>query len=65
MGKCYICGTEFDINEDICPHCNWWYLGYEDELDKNEVEPFNTISIIQAQTNYKKGLTVFGEPIKK
>ncbi|MBQ9743506.1 MAG: hypothetical protein IJW19_00080 [Clostridia bacterium] len=62
-GKCYICGTEFDINTDICPHCEWWYLGYEDKLDKNYIEPNNTISIAQAQENYNKGLTVFGNPL--
>lgn len=61
--KCYICGTEFDIDTDICPYCGWWYLGNEDELDKNYREPNNTISIAQARENYNKGLTVFGDTL--
>lgn len=65
IGKCYICGTEFDINDDICPVCQWFYLGYENELNPNERVSVNTMSINQAKNNYKKGLTVFGEPIKK
>lgn len=63
IGKCYICGTEFNINDDVCPHCNWFYLGYEDKLDENEYVSVNTMTIKQAKDNYKKGLTVFGEPL--
>ena len=61
--KCYICKTPFDINTDVCPYCGWWYLGYEDKLNKNEREPCNTVSISVAKENYKKGLTIFGNPL--
>ena len=62
--KCYICGTEFDVNEDICPRCQWYYLGYEHEYGENEYVSVNGMTIKQAKENYKKGLTVFGEPLK-
>ena len=63
--KCYICGTEFDVNTDYCPKCDWFYLGYEDKLDENEYVSFNRMTIKQAQENYKKGLNKHGKPLKK
>ena len=63
--KCYICGTEFDIDDDICPICGWYYLGFESKLDKNEREDFNLTTIAKAKENIKNGLDRWGEPIPK
>lgn len=63
--KCYICGTKFDINEDVCPCCQWYYLGYEDEYDENEVVCVNSTTIKKAKENFSNGLTIHGEPISK
>ena len=63
IGKCYICGTEFDTNTDYCPLCCWWYLGYEDKLEEDEIEPTNSTSIVSAKENYKKGLDKYGRPL--
>ena len=64
---CYICGTRFDLNEydDACPCCGWYYLsGYEEEMDEDEKESPNYISIKEAKSLFKRGLDVFGKPIK-
>ena len=54
--KCYICGTEFDRNnDDICPICGWYYLGFESTLDENEHEEFNLTTIAKAKENIKNG----------
>lgn len=63
--NCYICGHEFDVNDDICPNCQWCYLGYEEKLDENEYVSANHMTIKQAKDKYKKGLTIYGEPINK
>ena len=68
--KCYICGTEFALSEDgwghdECPYCDWTYLGFEEELDPNEKESFNLMSISQAKKNFSEGKNIWGEPLKK
>ena len=64
--KCYICGTKFDRNEnDCCPCCDWFYLGFEDTLDKNEYEEINLTTINKATDNFTKGFNRWGNPINK
>lgn len=68
--KCYICGTEFELDEegwghDDCPYCDWTYLGYENELDPDEKESFNSMSINEAKKNVSEGKDIWGEPLKK
>ncbi len=65
--KCYICGTEFDRDEyyDDCPYCDWTYLGFENELDENEYEEINTMTIAQAKANFAQGKDIWGEPLKE
>lgn len=63
---CPICGKEFIGDQyDECPICEWGYVGYEDIIDKDKVEGFNSVSINQAKHNFAKGLNVRGEPLKK
>lgn len=64
-GKCFICSTEFDIDDDMCPCCDWFYLGYEDKMPEEEYNSENGTSIGQAKANFAKGLNIWGEPIKK
>jgi hypothetical protein len=61
--KCYICGTEFDINTEFCPYCEWIYLGNEEKLDENEKEPINGISLVEAWESLERGLTMTGVPL--
>ena len=64
--KCYICGTEFDRNDnDCCPCCNWFYLGFESSLDENEREDCNLTTIAKSKENIKNGLDRWGKPIPK
>lgn len=64
--KCPICGTEFEGGTlDDCPYCDWGDLGYEDELDPDEKEDYNLMSINQAKANFAKGLDIWGKPLQK
>ena len=66
--KCYICGTEFDLDEhyDVCPRCRWKYTGWEEKLGEDELCSANPITTIrQAKENYAKGLDIWGDPIKE
>ena len=63
--KCYICGTEFDINTEFCPYCEWICLGNEEKLDENEKEPINGISLVEAWESFERGLTMTGVPLPK
>ena len=66
--KCYICGTELDGDDslvDFCPYCDWTYLGWESELDPNDKDNVNHVSIRQAKENVSKGLNIWGEPLPK
>lgn len=64
--KCPICGTEFEGGSfDICEYCGWGYLGYESELDPDEKEDYNLMSINQAKANFAKGLDIWGDPLPK
>ncbi len=65
--KCAICGTVFmgGMFEDPCPTCQWIPVGNEHEIDENERVRINYTTIREARKNYAKGLTIFGDPIKK
>ena len=66
--KCPICGTELDGDDslvDFCPYCDWTYLGWERELDPDDKDNINHISIRQAKENLSKGLNIWGEPLPK
>ena len=64
--KCPICGTSFEGGAfDCCPQCDWCYQGFENQLDENEVDELNHISIAQAKENLSKGLNIWGEPLPK
>ena len=63
---CPICGTEFEGGSfDDCPYCDWTYLGYEGELEEDEVDSANPVTIRQAKMNFAKGLNIWGEPLPK
>ena len=63
---CPICGTEYDGETlDICPYCQWGYLGFENELEPNEKEGYNLISIEDAKKLVSEGKTIFGDPLPK
>lgn len=65
--KCFICGANYEgaMFEDECPVCDWLYTGNEIDSNPDEIDEINKISIRQAKDNYKKGLTVFGEPLPR
>ena len=65
--RCFVCGTEFlgAMYEDACPFCDWIYTGEEKETDPNETCEINKISINQAKSNFKKGLDIWGNPLKQ
>ena len=63
---CPICGTEFEGGSfDDCPYCYWTYLGYEGELEEDEVDSANPVTIRQAKELVAKGLNIWGEPLPK
>lgn len=63
---CPICGKRFEGGAfDNCPHCDWCYQGFESELDENEIDELNHISITKAKENLAKGLNIWGEPLQK
>ncbi len=65
--KCYICGTEYLGQElmDSCPVCDWITLGCEDEMDENDEEDINGVSIAEAKRNFAKGLDIWGDPLNE
>ena len=64
--KCPICGTEFDGSSfDDCPFCDWTYLGYEGEMEEDEVDSANPVTIRQAKELLAKGLNIWGDPLPK
>lgn len=64
--KCYICGTEFEGGTfDDCPYCDWTHIGYEADLDKDEYDSANPITIEQAKKFVSQGLNIWGEPLPK
>ena len=64
--KCPICGTEFEGSSfDDCPLCDWTYLGYESELELDEEDSANPVTIRQAKENFVKGLNIWGDPLPK
>ncbi|MBQ8689064.1 MAG: hypothetical protein IJ515_01725 [Clostridia bacterium] len=66
--NCFICGTEYDVNaDDICPYCNWWYMGFEQKLIDmgDDYSEENSMTITEARNNYAKGLNIWGEPLPK
>ena len=65
---CFICGTEYEGGDslvDYCPYCDWTYLGWEEELDINDDDNINHVSIRKAKENFSKGLNIWGEPLPK
>ena len=63
---CPICGTEFEGSSfDDCPHCDWTYLGYEAELEPDEVDSANPVTIRQAKELVARGLNIWGKPLPK
>lgn len=66
--KCYICDTELEGDDslvDFCPYCDWTYLGWEDELNVDDEDNINHVSIRQAKENVAKGLNIWGDPLPK
>ncbi len=63
---CPICGTEFEGGSfDECPCCGWVYLGFEVELDQDERNFVNLISIKDAKERFAQGKDVYGDPLPK
>ncbi len=65
--KCLICSTEFDADatDDECPYCNWFNFIIDDDLDEDDPDTLNPITIRQAKENLAKGLDIWGKPLKK
>lgn len=64
--KCPICGTEFEGGSfDDCPYCDWTYLGYEGEMEEDELDSANPVSIQKAKALVAKGLNIWGDPLPK
>ena len=64
--KCYICGAEFDRDEnDNCPYCDWYYEGWENEIEDDEYVSSNHTTIAKAKENLSKGLDKWGDPLPK
>lgn len=65
--NCPICNTKFDLDEtdDVCPHCGWLVQGWENEIEENDPETCNPLTVRQAKDNLAKGLDIWGNPIKK
>ncbi len=64
--KCPICGTLIDDEEyEPCPYCAWAYVGIEEELEPDEKECFNLMSINQAKSLLKEGKNKWGNPLPK
>lgn len=66
--KCFICGTEFEGGDslvDNCPYCDWTYLGWENELDSDDKETSNPVTIRQAKKLFSEGKNIWGDPLPK
>lgn len=66
--KCYICGTVLEGDDslvDYCPLCDWTYLGWEKELNIDDENNINHVSIWKAKENFAKGLNIWGDPLPK
>ena len=65
MLKCPICGTEFEGESlvDDCPYCDWTYLGYEDDMDIDEKDSANPVTIRQAKKLFSEGKNIWGDPL--
>ena len=64
--KCPVCQTEIPDETHVpCPVCEWSYVGIEEVIPEDEKECFNGISLKEAKALYAKGLTKYGEPIRK
>lgn len=63
--KCPICGTEFEGESliDDCPYCDWTYLGYEAEMELDEKDSANPVTIRQAKKLISEGKNIWGEPL--
>ena len=63
--KCPICGTVFEGGAfDDCPLCDWTYE-YDDYSGEEDEIGINPVSYNKAKENFKKGLNVWGKPLKK
>lgn len=64
---CPICGTKFnlDLEQDDCPYCDWAFMGWENEWDKDEKISANPVTIREAKENLAKGLDIWGDPLPK
>ncbi len=64
--RCPICGTEFEGGwTDACPYCNWLYMGCIDDIDIDDPDTDNPVTIRQAKKNLANGLDIWGEPLPK
>lgn len=64
--KCYICGYESEGGcLDECPNCDWVRMGFEEELDPDERDEINLMSINHAKEMVAAGMTVHGKPLPK
>ena len=50
---------------DNCPYCDWTYLGWEDELDGNDTETSNPVTINEAKKLVSEGKNIWGDPLPK
>lgn len=64
--KCPVCQTEIPDETHVpCPVCEWSYVGIEEVILEDEREPFNRTSLKEAKALFAKGLTKYGDPIRK
>ena len=64
--NCPICQTQIDDDpyESVCKICGWVYTGNEIFCyGENEKDDYNLISRAEAKKLFKKGLTIWKEPI--
>ena len=61
---CPICGTKHNKEPAVeeCPTCDW-IISYSD--NENEYDEVNHMSMAEAKANYRKGLNIWGKPLKK
>jgi len=66
---CPCCGKTFRGElDDTCPHCDWWCDGVnltDDEIWEEELKAPNPICLGEAREMVKKGLNIWGKPLKK
>ena len=64
--SCPVCKTEYDIAEiDECPVCNWYFQGYEYDMDDDEKCPYHLMTLREAKKRYNSGLDIWGNPLPK